>query len=78
MKNVTRIEVGWDTQDASNHGWAWYSYAHDERSGQDELLGSGALDGRESCGNKTLSARARAEAGVSGSRTPVRITRAVV
>lgn len=70
MNNVSRIEVCWDTQDASNPGWAWYAYY-----GTDELADSGALNGRASCGNKTLAVRARAEAGVAGRRVPVKVTR---
>lgn len=60
----------WDKQDSSNEGWAWYSY-----DSHNELLDSGGLDGRSSCSDKTLRARARAEAGVSGTRTPVCVAR---
>lgn len=74
-RDVERIEVGWDTQDPSNHGWAWYAYGTDKHSGQSDLLDSGPLAGRASCGDKLLTVRARAEAGVPGTRTPVRITR---
>lgn len=65
----TKIEVSWDTQDPSNPGWAWWAY-----DGKD-LLDSGPLQGRRNCSNATLTTRARAAAGVRGTRTNVTVTR---
>jgi len=70
MNRTSWIEVCWDTQDPCNIGWAWWAY--DENN---ELLDSGSLAGRQSCGSSTLAQRARAAAGVRGLRVEVRIVR---